>query len=90
MQVELLTQFITTTTQIHNGKCFFVGMVLENGKGAKAYNIESGGTGAAGNQVGYIHEDSGNEILMLPPPGVKCTNGLNVAPSGDCQVYYYL
>ena len=88
--MKILASYIAASTQIHTGKCYFLGLVSEGGKTVKAYNVETSGSIAAANQVGYIHEDNsaGN---ILPKPGVECTNGLYVVvDSGDCMVYYSL
>lgn len=86
--MKYLAEYIAATTQIHNGKCYLISLWSEGGKTVKAYNIESEGTGAAGNTVGYIHEN-GCDHFKVEKPGVECTNGLNVAvDSGDCLVIW--
>lgn len=86
--MKILTKYATVSTQIHNGKCYFLGMISKDSKQLQAYNIESGGTAGTGNRVGWL--DEGADILMLPKPGVECSNGLYVVPAGDnpCQIYY--
>ncbi|GAH08140.1 unnamed protein product [marine sediment metagenome] len=86
--MKILSKFVTTNTQIHNGKCYFIGMLVENGKELSAYNIESGGSQGVGNRVGWLHENGINS-MMLPKPGVECSNGLYIENSDNyCQVYY--
>lgn len=86
--MKILAKYITTTTQIHNGKCYFLGMQAEGSKVVLAYNIEDSGTAAAGNQVAYLN--SSTAPLMLPKPGVECTNGLNIVCDANVCVYYSL
>ena len=88
--MKIFAKYISATTQIHNGKCYLLSLWSEGGKTVKAYNMEDQGTGAAGNTVGYIHEN-GCDFFKADEPGVECTNGLNVAvDSGDCLVLYSL
>jgi len=81
--MKILAEKVTGATQIHNGKCYFIGMHTGTGR---AYNIESGGTPADGNMV--FDGDSWVADVMLPKPGVECSNGLYV--SAACLVYYSL
>lgn len=84
--MKILAVHITTTTQIHNGKCYLIGVF---GKyDAQSHNIEASGTAAAGNTVHKYEEGSGG--YGLPKPGVECTNGLNVVTGGWTTVYYSL
>ena len=46
------------------------------------------GTGAAGNQIAYLN--SSTAPLMLPKPGVECSNGLNIVCDANVCVYYSL
>lgn len=88
--MKILCTYATVATQIHNGKCYFIGMVAKDTKEVNAYNIEGGGTVGTTNKVGWL--DEGEGVLMLPKPGVECSNGLHVVPAGDnpCIVYWSL
>ena len=48
--------------------------------------MEGGGT--AGNTNKIADGDSYNSYVMLPKPGVECSNGLYV--TNDCIIYYSL
>ena len=87
--MKIQSSYITTTTQIHNGECYFIGLSSES-KDAVAYDIESGGTGGSGNTIFYQHSGTGNMNCILPLPGVKCSNGLNVAIDGNAVVFWSL
>jgi len=84
--MKILCKYITTATQVHTGKCYFLGLSCENGKAVAAYNIETSGNAAAANQVLY-HNGLG---IMLPEPGIECTNGLYVNIDGNAAIYYSL
>ena len=85
--MKILAKYLTADTQIHNGKCYFIGLIATAGKTAHAYNMESGGTAGDGNRVGW----SVGRDTILPKPGVECSNGLYIANSDNaCLVYYSL
>jgi len=86
--MKILAEYLTTGTQIHNGKCYFIGLVSEYD--AAANNIESGGTAGTGNQVGMCRAEGAIPSCILPKPGVECSNGLYVAAEGRTIVYYSL
>ena len=86
--MKILAKYMSATGQVHNGKCYFIGMVGTGGAQRKANNIEASGTAAVGNQVGWIHDD-GSNVLILPKPGVECSNGLYIN-GGDVLVFYSL
>ena len=83
--MKILSKYISASTQIHNGKCYFIGLTAQSGKESKAHNIEGSGTAAVGNMVGWAH--SGGTVI-LPKPGVECSNGLYVTVQSVCLVYY--
>ena len=83
--MKILAKFISASTQIHNGKCYFIGLISESSKDTDAYNIEASGTAAATNKVGYAYNGKG---YILPKPGVECSNGLYVTVASDAMVYY--
>ena len=85
--MKILAKYIATDTQIHNGKCYFIGLVSEY-DGA-AYNIESGGSSGTGNQVGMVRREHFGTCI-LPKPGVECSNGLYVVAAGLSLVFYSL
>ncbi len=85
--MKILAKFISTSTQIHNGKCYFLGLRSEPTDDTDAYDMESGGTASAANKVGYAYNGSG---YVLPKPGVECSNGLYVTVGSDAMVYYSL
>jgi len=82
--VKILAKKVASATQIHNGKCYFIG--IQAGTNTRAYNMESGGTAADGNMV--FDADQFCDDIMLPKPGVECSNGLYV--SNKCVIYYSL
>jgi len=84
--MKILAKYITTSTQIVNGKCYFIGIRCETGKGVAIHNIEESGTAAAGNRIGYENSTG----FVLPKPGVECTNGLYVVIDGNAAIYYSL
>ena len=55
---------------------------MDNGK---VYNIEGGGTGGNDNKVWDTDE---SKQIVLPLPGVECSNGLYI--SNDGLIYYSL
>ena len=81
--MKIQAKKVTSATQIHVGKCYFIGMHTGNGR---AYNMESGGTPADGNMV--FDGDEWVASVVLPKPGVECSNGLYV--SAACVVYWSL
>jgi hypothetical protein len=88
--IEILTKHISANTQIHNGKCWFLGMTTAQSHKGNAYDIESGGTIGAGNQIAWTDDGFIND-MMLPLPGIKCSNGLYMGNgSTETQVYYYI
>ena len=81
--MKILAECVSGATQIHNGKCYFIGIEGDN---CKVHNMEASGTAATGNK---IHDgDSYVSNIMLPKPGVECSNGLYV--TNDCIIYYSL
>jgi hypothetical protein len=85
--MKILANFISASTQLHVGKCFFIGLVSESSKDTDAYNVEASGNAAAGNKVGYAYN---GKAYILPKPGVECSNGLYVAVGSDAMVYWSL
>ena len=83
--MKILASYMTESTQIHTGKCYFIGVVSETGKDTAAYDIEVSTSAAAGNKVGYARD---GKSYILPKPGVECSNGLYVTATGDALVYY--
>jgi len=81
--VKILAKLCTGAEQVVNGKCYFIGACLGN---TKVHNMEGGGT--AGNTNKIADGDSYNSYVMLPKPGVECSNGLYV--TNDCIIYYSL
>ncbi len=81
--MKITATMVSGATQIHNGKCYFIGACMGN---TKIHNMESGGTAGNGNKI--ADGDSYNSYVMLPKPGVECTNGLYV--TNDCIVYWSL
>ena len=80
--MKILAKYCSAATQVHNGKCFFIGCQMDNGK---VYNIEGGGTGGNDNKVWDTDE---SKQIVLPKPGVECSNGLYI--SNDGLIYYSL
>ena len=87
--MKILSTYVTTTTQIHNGKCYFIGLSSES-KDALVYDIEGGGTGGSTNTIFYQHNGTGNMNCILPKPGIECSNGLNIAIDGNATVFWSL
>lgn len=81
--MRILAKSIAGATQIHVGKCYFIGLIADSG--AHAYNVEASGSVAQDNKVA---DGDLAEYTMLPKPGVECTNGLYV--SKNAMVYYSL
>ena len=79
--MKILALSISGATQIHTGKCYFIGMAADSG--AQAYNIETSGSAGQANRVA---DGDLAEYVMLPKPGVECTNGLYV--SKNAMVYW--
>ena len=86
--MKILCTYVTANTQIHTGKCYYIGITGEN-KTATLYNIETSGSAAAANVVGYKHENAA-QPPMLPKPGVECSNGLYIVVDGNEAVYWSL
>lgn len=85
--MKIFATHITTTTQIHNGKCYLLGVF---GKyDSTSYNIETGGTGAANSTVHKYEAGSGGYAIP-GSGGMECTNGLNVVAEGWTTVYWSL
>ena len=82
--MKILCKYITAATQVYTGKCYFIGIACETAKGVAIYNVETSGSIAAANQVGYTNVTG----IMLPKPGIECTNGLYVNIDGNAAVYY--
>ncbi|GAG21270.1 unnamed protein product [marine sediment metagenome] len=85
--MKILATYITDSAQIHNGKCYFIGVVSETGKDTDAYNVEVSTSAASANKVGYARD---GKSYILPKPGVECNNGLYVTATGDALIYYAL
>ena len=81
-RMKIIAKWFTTATQVHNGKCYFIGCIGDN---VHVYNMEAGGTGGTGN---IIFDNSEVKSIMLPKPGAECTNGIYV--DNDCFLYYSL
>lgn len=81
--MKILAKKVSTATQIHTGLCYFLGCHTAN---ARVYNMESGGTAADANMI--FDGDEWVADVMLPKPGVECSNGLYVSQA--CVIYYYL
>jgi len=82
----LATYVASTNTQVHSGKCYFIGLI--SCYDSAVNDIESGGTAGTGNQKGYIKASGPGYIL--PKPGVEMSNGLYVAAEGPTIVYWAL
>jgi len=85
--MKILCTMITTNTQVHTGKCYFLGLVGEN-KTTQAYDVEVSTSAATANTVGYRHAN--DKGYVLPKPGVECGNGLYVTVDGNIAVYWSL
>ena len=81
--MKILAKKVTGATQIHTGKCYFIGIQAGN---CKVHNVETSGSIADANKL-FDGDDYSTEI-MLPKPGIECTNGLYV--TNDCIIYYSL
>jgi len=84
--VKILAKYMSATGQVHNGKCYYIGMTTTHGAERKVYNIEASGSVADGNMVGWCDND-GNNQQILPKPGIECTNGLYC--NGDGVLVFY-
>ena len=82
--MKIYSQYITANTQVYTGKCYFLGLSCENGKGVAAYNVETSGNAASANRVLY-HNGLG---IVFPSPGVECSNGLYVVIDGNASIIY--
>lgn len=85
--INILSKYLTTSAQIHNGKCYFVGLISEYDGAAN--DIEASGTAGTGNQIAMVRREHFGTCI-LPLPGLKCSNGLYVAVAGLTIVYYYI
>ena len=81
--MKIQAKYMAAKGQVHNGKCYFIGMTADSGQ---AFNIESGGTAGDGNKI--FSANAYAKTIILPKPGVECSNGLYV--DNDCIVYYSL
>ena len=85
--MKILAKYMTADTQVHTGKCYYIGSWVTSGKTGKFYNIEAAGSLATSNQIANNY----GSFQMLPKPGVECSNGLYCANSDNaCLVYYSL
>lgn len=85
--MKILAKFISVDTQIHTGKCYYLGIWVTSGKTGHIYNIEAAASASADNQIA---KNTGG-LQMLPKPGVECSNGIYCANSANqCIVYYSL
>ena len=81
--MKILAKYMAAKGQVHNGKCYFIGIAADSGS---AFNIEAGGT--TGNDNRLSNGNAYASYTMLPKPGVECSNGLYV--DNDCMIYYSL
>ena len=78
---------MSANTQVHTGKCYYIGSWVTSGKTGIFYNVEAAASIADANTVAK----NVGQFQMLPKPGVECTNGLYCANSDNqCLVYYSL
>ena len=85
--MKILAKYCSAATQIHTGKCYFVGVAGEYNGGV--HNMESGGTATTANTIGQVRKGF-CETYMVPLPGVECNNGLYVGDTDKLIVYYYI
>jgi len=79
---------MTTSTQVHTGKCYLIGMASEYD--CAANDVEVSTSAAAANQRMQTRGDAGVSVVILPKPGIECSNGLYVVAAGRCTVYWSL
>lgn len=84
--MKILAKYIATSTQIHNGKCYFIGITSDYD--TTVNNIEASGTAATTNQIAQLRKDGEVAVVILPKPGIECSNGLYVGAEGRTTVYY--
>jgi len=84
--VKIQATYVTAATQVHNGKCYFLGLSCETGKAVAIHDIESSGTAATGNRIGYENSTG----FILPKPGVECSNGLYYTADANACIYWSL
>jgi len=85
--MKILAKYLAVDTQVHVGKCYLIGMTATATKTMSIYNIEGVASLADANKVCW----GVGITVMLPKPGIECTNGLYVANSSNpCMVYYSL
>ena len=84
--MKILAKYMTADTQVHTGKCYYIGSWVTSGKTGKFYNIEAAGSLATSNQIANNY----GSFQMLPKPGVECSNGLYIVVDGNEAVYWSL
>ena len=85
--MKILAKYMTANTQVHTGKCYYIGSWVTSGKTCKFYNVEVSGSIADTNMVAC----NPGTTMILPKPGVECSNGLYAANSDNaCLVWYSL
>jgi len=85
--MKILATYMTADTQVHTGKCYYLGSWVTSGKTGIFYNVEAAASIGAANTVAR----NAGQFQMLPKPGVECSNGLYCANSDNaCLVYWSL
>ena len=90
--MKILAQNIADNTdlQVYTGKCYFLGAVAHSDcDHLYIYNVETSGSAAAANRVAGL--EGSTRSVMLPKPGVECSNGIYAEiDHGQATVYYSL
>ena len=85
--MKILAKYMAVDTQVHTGKCYYIGSWVNSGDTGQFYNVETSGSAATANKVAH----NTGSWQILPKPGVECSNGLYCANSSNpCLVYYSL
>ena len=77
--------YMAADTQVHTGKCYYIGSWVTSSETAQIYNVEAAASAATANQVAR----NVGSFQMLPLPGVLCSNGIYCANSDNACIVYW-